>query len=180
MEHKPYEWRLFLDGSNKSFKAVLLHNTNRLPSVLVYYAVGKAEKREVIEIVLQCIQHDQYMWLICSDLKLVSIILGMIPGNSKSPCFLCTWDHNGKTNIYFDPSHSFIPRGDPMVGKFSHAHMPLEHRNRILIPPLHVKLGLVTNFLKTLSEESRHSLTFRSFSPTSTNEAQSRYDAIYE
>ncbi|GAB0095966.1 hypothetical protein DMENIID0001_114090 [Sergentomyia squamirostris] len=33
--HNPEEWRLFLDGSRKSFKAVLLHNGNINPSILL-------------------------------------------------------------------------------------------------------------------------------------------------
>jgi hypothetical protein len=35
-EHDPDEWRLFIDSSKASLKAVLLHNGNRNPSVPVH------------------------------------------------------------------------------------------------------------------------------------------------
>jgi hypothetical protein len=40
MNHKPEEWRLFIDSLKSSLKAVLLHNGNVLPSIPVGYAVN--------------------------------------------------------------------------------------------------------------------------------------------
>ena len=40
LEHDPDEWRLFIDSSKASLKAVLLHNVNQNPSVPVAHAVG--------------------------------------------------------------------------------------------------------------------------------------------
>ena len=37
-EHKTTEWRLFIDSSKTSLKAVLLHNGNKFPSVPLAYA----------------------------------------------------------------------------------------------------------------------------------------------
>ena len=41
--HRPEEWRLFIDSSKLSLKAVLLHNKNMLPSILVGYAAHVKE-----------------------------------------------------------------------------------------------------------------------------------------
>ena len=39
----PHEWRLFIDSSSKSFKAVLLHNCNKLPSILLAHSAHLKE-----------------------------------------------------------------------------------------------------------------------------------------
>lgn len=42
-QHIPEEWRLFIDSSKISLKAVLLHNGNAKPSIPVVYAVDMKE-----------------------------------------------------------------------------------------------------------------------------------------
>ncbi|GBN98306.1 hypothetical protein AVEN_154489-1 [Araneus ventricosus] len=39
LQHNPQEWRLFIDSSKVSLKAVLLHNGSKHPSIPVGYAV---------------------------------------------------------------------------------------------------------------------------------------------
>jgi hypothetical protein len=46
IKHDPQEWRLFLDSSKLSLKAVLLHNGNQHPSIPVGYAVHMKETYE--------------------------------------------------------------------------------------------------------------------------------------
>ena len=41
--HSPEQWRLFIDASKTSLKAVLLHNENKLPSIPVAYAPSTKE-----------------------------------------------------------------------------------------------------------------------------------------
>lgn len=43
------EWRLFTDSSNKNFKAVLLHNGNEVPSVLLAYGTNMKEKYDYVK-----------------------------------------------------------------------------------------------------------------------------------
>jgi hypothetical protein len=43
INHKPEEWRLFIDSSKWSLKVVLLHNGKVLPSIPVSYAVNMME-----------------------------------------------------------------------------------------------------------------------------------------
>ena len=66
----PTEWRLFLDSSVKSLKAMLLHNGNKIGSV----PVGSFSRK------------------ICDVLKLISVVLGLQAGYTKHPCFLCMWN----------------------------------------------------------------------------------------
>ena len=42
-EHDPAEWRLFIDSSKSSLKAVSLHNGNKKPSIPLVYADGLKE-----------------------------------------------------------------------------------------------------------------------------------------
>ena len=57
----PYDntnWRLFLDASKKSIKAVLLHNGNTLPSVPITYSTAMKESYENLKTILTSIQYN--------------------------------------------------------------------------------------------------------------------------
>jgi hypothetical protein len=49
------EWRLFLDSSMHSLKAVLLHKGNKLPSIPVACAVHKKETYENVKEIVSCV-----------------------------------------------------------------------------------------------------------------------------
>ena len=57
--HDPDEWRLFIDSSKTSLKAVLLHNGNVLPSIPVGHAVHLKEKYDNMKQLLRCIKYGQ-------------------------------------------------------------------------------------------------------------------------
>jgi len=54
------EWRLFIDSSKVSLKAVLLHNGNVLPSTPVAHAFGIKESDDSMKQLLQYIKNDTY------------------------------------------------------------------------------------------------------------------------
>ena len=87
--HKPKEWRLYIDSSKVSLKAVLLHNGNMLPSIPVGYAAHMKETYENTKQLLQYINYEQYCSQLCGDLKVIAILLGLQPGYTKYCCFLC-------------------------------------------------------------------------------------------
>jgi hypothetical protein len=43
INHNPLDWRLFIDSSKLSLKAVLLHNGNTLPSIPIGHSVYNKE-----------------------------------------------------------------------------------------------------------------------------------------
>ena len=94
--HKPEEWRLFIDSSKHSLKAVLLHNGNTLPSIPIGYAAHMKETYENLKKLLQCITYKRYCWQLCCDLKVIAILLGLQPGYTKYCCFLCEWDSRAR------------------------------------------------------------------------------------
>ena len=65
MSHRSDEWRLFIDSSKVSLKAVLLHNGNVLPSIPVAHAFGIKESDDSIKQLPQYNKYDTHKWKIC-------------------------------------------------------------------------------------------------------------------
>ena len=86
-EHNPADWRLFIDSSKTSLKAVLLHNGNIKPSILVGYSILRKETYNTMKILFNHLEYPKYTWKICSDLKVVSRLLGLQLCYTKHMCF---------------------------------------------------------------------------------------------
>ena len=147
INYKPVDWRLFIDSSKTSLKAVLLHNGNVLPSIPVGHAVHMKEIYENIKQLLRCINYDHHQWSLCGDLKVVALLLGLQGGYTKYCCFLCEWDSRARNDHY-------IKKDWPIRQSLQHGSKNVEHpalvdTSKILLPPLHIKLGL----MKTLSRQ---------------------------
>ena len=146
MRHSPEQWRLFIDASKTSLKAVLLHNGNKLPSIPVTYA--PSTKRNVYNYE----QHPGWSRLqevaveVCGDFKVIPILLGLQASYTKYSCFLCQWDSCARGAHY---SRKQWPHRQPLTpGMKNVIHKPLIKPNKVLPPPLYIKLGLVKNFIK--------------------------------
>ena len=83
VQHIPSEWRLFIDSSKSSIKAVLLHNGNLLPSIQIAYSENLRESHETMVILLKHINYDTYNCHICGDHKVIGLLLSMQPGYTK-------------------------------------------------------------------------------------------------
>jgi hypothetical protein len=88
-QHNTPEWRLFIDSSKVSLKAVLLHNGNKYPSVPSAHAVYMKESHENIKLLLGKIHYGKYKCNICGDLKVIALLLGLQLGYTKYCCSLC-------------------------------------------------------------------------------------------
>ncbi|GFS62727.1 uncharacterized protein TNCV_3201771 [Trichonephila clavipes] len=95
---EPEEWRLFIDSSKRSLKAVLLHNGNRYASVPVGHSVHLKECYENLDFILNKLSYSDHKCTICGDLKVISMLLGQQSGYTKFPCFLCEWDSRNRNN----------------------------------------------------------------------------------
>ena len=93
------DWRLFIDSSSKSLKAVLLHNTNKCPSILLAHLVQMKENYENVKMLLSALRYDQYNWEVIGDFNLVAFLMGLLQGFTKFPCYLCLWDSRN-TNFH--------------------------------------------------------------------------------
>lgn len=99
-KYNPQEWRLFIDASKISLKGVLLHNGNKMPSVPIAYASLTKESYEIFENILKLIKYSEHKWKICSDFKVIALLLGMQQGYTKYACFLCEWDSRDRKSHY--------------------------------------------------------------------------------
>ena len=63
------EWRLFIDSSSKSLKAVLLNIGNKIASVPVAHSVQFTENYENMKLLLSALKYSHHNWKICGDLK---------------------------------------------------------------------------------------------------------------
>src|SRR5271157_3671570 len=88
----PIEWRLFIDSSSRSLKAVLLHNGNQYPSLLVAHSVHLKEDYTSAKMLLSALKYNDHGWEVIGDFKMVSFLMGLQGGFTKFPCFLCLWD----------------------------------------------------------------------------------------
>ena len=148
MSHRSDEWRLFIDSSKVSLKAVLLHNGNVLPSIPVAHAFAIKESDDSKKQLLQCIKYDIYKWNICADLKVIALLLGLQLRYTKFSCFLCEWDSRDKAHHYVKriwPARKILEPGHKNVW-----HHSLVESSRILSPPLHIKLGPMKNFMMAM------------------------------
>lgn len=152
-KHVPSEWRLFIDGSTESLKACLLHNGNEKPTIPLAHTVDWKESRESVQEILKVIKYEKYEWSICCDLKVVSILMGLQGGYTKNMCFLCLWDSRADSEHYvrkkWPPRTKFVP------GESNVEHAPLVDPSKIILPPLHIKLGLIKNFVRKLKPDGR-------------------------
>jgi len=149
-EYFPDDWRLFIDSSKRSLKCVLLHNGNKYGSIPIAHSTKMKEQYDIIALVLEKIKYHEHQWVICVDLKMVNFLLGQQSGHTKYPCFLCLWDSRDKTQHWVRKEW---PRRENMdVGEKNIINDPLVPREKIIFPPLHIKLGLMKQFVKALDK----------------------------
>ena len=144
-EIKPEERRLFIDSSKRTFKCVLLHNSNMYVPIPIGHSITLKDKYDAIKTVLQHIKYEHHQWVICVNLKMVNFFLGQQSGYTKFPCFLCYWDSREKTNQW--KTKNWPVREHLNVGDKNISHNQLVPREKIVFPPLQIKLGLMKQFL---------------------------------
>jgi hypothetical protein len=92
MRQSPGRWRIFIDASKSSLKAVPLDNGNKLPSIPVAYAPSTKETYTIMKNFLLEVDYKMYQWEFCGDFKVITVLLGLQAGHTKYSCFLSEWD----------------------------------------------------------------------------------------
>ena len=89
-----------------------------------------------------------HCWSICWDFEVIAILLGLQTGYTKYFCFLCYWDSRARDKHYtvyvWSERDSFEP------GQRNVAEDPLVDTKKVILPPLHIKLEIVKNYVKTI------------------------------
>ncbi|XP_066463509.1 uncharacterized protein [Eleutherodactylus coqui] len=148
--HFPGDWRLFIDSSKTSLKAVLLHNGNEKPCIPIAHSVHLNETHENMKILLEANDYKTHQWNICGDLKVIGMLMGMQTGFTKFCCFLCLWDSRAVNDHYKKRDWHLRTEYEPGVSSVHHT--PLVDPRKIFLPPLHIKLGLMKNFVKAMGK----------------------------
>lgn len=150
-QYKSNDWRLFIDSSKRSLKCILLHNGNKYAGVPIAHSTKLKEEYSNISLVLDKIKYNDYKWQICVDLKMVNILLGQQSGYTKFPCFICLWDSRAKQEHWVRKKWDLRENIEP--GKQNIIHNALVARDKIILPPLHIKLGIMKQFVKSLDRD---------------------------
>lgn len=135
--------RIFIDASRISLKAVLLHNGNKYPSVPLAHATNMK--------LLEKIKYSQYLWNICADLEIVAILTGLQGGYTKFCCFLYEQDSRARDKHY--KVKTWPQRKSLTPGLKNVSQKPLVPSEKNFLPPLHIKLGLMENFVKVMNKD---------------------------
>lgn len=167
-EHTPADWRLFIDSSQRSLKAVLLHNGNLKPSIPIAHSVHLKETYDNMKLVVLALCYDRYQWNICGDLK----VIGMHSGFTKFCCFLCLWDSRNTDQRYIKLDWELRETYEP--GNHSVKYQPLVNSNKVFLPPLHIKLGLIKCIVNGKDKFTRISISAKQISSTCQNKIKGR------
>ena len=151
INHNPLDWRLFTDSSKLSLKAVLFHNGNTQHSIPVVHSVHNKEPYENMKILMETINYDKFKCQICGDLKVVALLLGLQQGSTKYSCFICEGDSEARPLHY--SRKDWPARKSLETGVMSVENQPLVEPSKILLPSMHLKLGLINNFVKAMNQE---------------------------
>ena len=105
-----------------------------------------------MKLLLGTIKYDEFKWKLCGDLNVVVLLLGMQLGYTKYCCFLCEWDSRDK-NYYVN---KLWPKRTSLTPGEKNAVNPcLVLLEKIYLPPLHIKVDLMKNFVKGMDKTGR-------------------------
>jgi hypothetical protein len=125
-----------------------LHNGNNYTSLPICHSVHLKERYENLEPVLTKIGYTAHDWIIYGDMKVLGMLLGQQVGYTKYPCFMCEWDSRARSQ-HWDQKH-WTPRTSLEPGSENILCKSLVDPKKILLPPLHIKLGIMKQFVKAL------------------------------
>ena len=148
--YDPEEWRLFIDSCKASLKCVLLHNGNRYASISISHSVHLKETHTNMKMVLTKTKYDEHKWMVCGDLKVLSMLLGQQGGYTKYPCFLCLWNSRAKDEHWI--REQWPKRNEFTVGEKNILNESLVPPDKVILPPLYIKLGLMKQYVKSLDK----------------------------
>ena len=129
--------------SQKS-KGVLLNYGNKFSSIPVGYSV-KMKESQSMERLLSALNYQEQKWLICWDITVVGLILWLEGGYTVYPYFLCLWHSRANDQNYV--RQEWLPRQRLKPGSHNILSHHLVEPSKMLVPRLHIKLGVMMKFV---------------------------------
>ena len=102
---------------------------------------------------VQCLQMEHLL-----RFKVVGILMGMQGGFTKHCCFLCLWNSLATKEHYI--RRDWPVRKSYLTGVANIKNVPLVDTQNILLPPFHVKLGIIKNFVKAMGKSNFNGFAF--------------------
>ena len=106
-----------------------------------------------VKMVLHELHYSEHNWAICVDFKMVNFLLGQQGEYTKHPGFLYYWDSRATDQHWVKknwPAQEDLAVGDKNTGIINE---PLVNWVCIILPLLHIKLGLMKQFVKALDKD---------------------------
>lgn len=157
VEFKPEDWRYFIDSNKDCTKCCILPNIQEssiyygeeFPVIPLLISTSLKEDYESISKVMALTNYYSYDFLICCDLKLVNVLCGLGPAQSAFCCFLCNFrsTQDEYLNHY---TTTYELREDYRPGDKTTLRESLVNKKNIILPPLHIMLGLYSSFIKSV------------------------------
>ena len=91
-----------------------------------------------------------FKWQIYSDMKVIAMLQGIQGGFTKYCCFLCLWDIRATKHRYV--RKFWAKRASFKPGTANVENMPLVDPQKVLLPPLHIKLCLMKKFVRAMDK----------------------------
>ena len=92
----------------------------------------------------------KYQWQVCGDLEVFAIFLGLQQSYMKFCCLLSEWNSQVKTFHYKKRDWPCWPSLE--LGTKNAQHILLIESSNILLPSVHIRLGLMKNFFKVMDQ----------------------------
>lgn len=147
------EWRIFIDSSKTSLKVALINKGKSLPTIPLAYSVKMKESYETMKTILEKLHYSENVWFVSGDFKVICLLRGMQLGYTKYGCFICEWDSRDREKHYSD--FVWPQRQEDILGKRNVIAEALVPKEKIFLPPLHIKLGIVKNFIKAMDKNGQ-------------------------
>lgn len=100
----------------------------------------------------------------CGDLKIRSMILGQQRGYTKNPCFMCMFDSRDQKENHW--RHDYYDTRELVVGEHNVKRERLVEPENIILPPLHIILGIMKQFVKALPKDGDAFLYLKTVFPS--------------
>lgn len=94
----------------------------------------------------------KHKWQVCGDLKIVATVLGLQLHYMKNCCLLWEWDSRDREAHF--KRRKWPRRTSLEPGSKNIVCIPLFTPNLIILPSLHIKLGLMKNFIKAVDHSA--------------------------
>ena len=135
------QWRLLIDSSSTSLKAVPLHKGSKLPSIPIAHSAYHKVDYDSVKLLLEAVQYKKYERELIGDFKMIAFLMAMQGSFTKYSCHLCLWNSQATASLYH--GKEWPARDGPIVGMHNVKFTNLVKPQKIIVPPLRIKLGLL-------------------------------------